>query len=285
MSTAAEVDGPSVARVLVWRHGRTAWNASGRFQGQLDPPLDDTGRAQARHAARALAAELPAGSLVVSSDLVRARDTAQALADALGTDLRIDARLREHGLGAWEGLTREDVARDLPEQYADWTAGRPVRGRGGEDPAEVARRATAALADLPRAPLAVVVTHGGTGGRLIEALLGLGPEHRRILGPLGNCHWTELAHQGSRWRVLRHNASAEGGSPGLPRRSGAETGPDVAEAAGVGGEAPSGGALPADATPSSGERPAGAIPSGGVLPAGGTPDDGAPAPTDADAAL
>jgi probable phosphoglycerate mutase len=244
----AQLEGPPVERVLVWRHGRTSWNATGRFQGQLDPPLDDVGRAQAGHAAQALAAELPAGTLVVTSDLVRARDTARALADALGVDLRVDLRLREHGLGSWEGMTREDVARDLPEQYADWTAGRPVRGRGGEDPAEVARRSTAALADLPPAPVAVVVTHGGTGGRLIEALLGLGPEHRRILGPLGNCHWTELVHQGSRWRVLRHNASATGGSPGLPRRSGAETGPDIAEAAGA------------------------------------TPDDGPPTPTDADAA-
>ncbi|MCO7220633.1 histidine phosphatase family protein [Klenkia sp. PcliD-1-E] len=252
-----------MARVLVWRHGRTEWNASGRFQGQLDPPLDDTGRAQARRAAEALAAELPAEALVVTSDLVRARDTAQALADSLGTRLRIEPRLREHGLGSWEGRTREDVARDLPEQYADWTHGRPVRGRGGEDPADVARRALAAVADLPPAPVAVLVTHGGTGGRLIEALLSLGPEHRRIFGPLGNCHWTELAHQGSRWRVLRHNASATGGAPGIPRRSGADTGPDVAEAAGV-----------ADAAPAAGGQP---------VAAGATPEEAPPAPTDADA--
>ncbi len=266
MSAAAgEQAPPSVERVLVWRHGRTGWNATGRFQGQLDPPLDATGRAQAHRAAGALARELPAGTLVVTSDLVRARDTAEALADALASPLRVEPRLREHGLGSWEGLTREDVARDLPEQYADWIEGRPVRGRGGEDPAVVARRALAALADLPAAPVAVLVTHGGTGGRLIEALLGLGPEHRRIFGPLGNCHWTELAHQGTRWRVLRHNASATGGAPGLPRRSGAETGPDVAEAAGVADPAP----------------PAGGAP----LPAGATPDDAAPAPTDADAAL
>lgn len=254
---------PTVDRVLVWRHGRTGWNASGRFQGQLDPPLDATGRDQAQRAAEALAAELPAGALVVTSDLVRARDTAQTLADALGTPLRVEPRLREHGLGSWEGRTREDVARDLPEQYADWTAGRPVRGRGGEDPADVARRALAALADLPQAPVAVLVTHGGTGGRLIEALLGLGPEHRRVFGPLGNCHWTELAHQGSRWRVLRHNASATGGAPGLPRRSGADGAPDVAEAAGV-----------AEAV---------AEPGGAVVRAGATPDEAPPAPTDADA--
>lgn len=256
---------PAVERLLVWRHGRTEWNASGRFQGQLDPPLDETGRAQARQAADALAAELPTGSLVVTSDLARARDTARTLADALGCRLRVEPRLREHGLGSWEGLTREDVARDLPEQYADWTAGRPVRGRGGEDPADVARRALAALADLPPAPVAVLVTHGGTGGRLIEALLGLGPEHRRVFGPLGNCHWTELAHQGTRWRVLRHNASASGGAPGLPRRSGADGAPDVAEAAGV-----------AEAAPAASRG-------GEPVRAGAVPDEAPPAPTDADA--
>lgn len=260
---------PTVARLLVWRHGRTEWNARGRFQGQLDPPLDGTGRRQAARAATALAAAVGPDALVVSSDLDRARATAQALADELGTSVRVDPRLREHGLGSWEGLTREDVARDLPEQYADWMAGRPVRGRGGEDPAEVARRALAALADLPAAPVAVVVTHGGTGGRLVEALLGLGPEHRRVFGPLGNCAWTELAFQGTRWRVLRHNASADpsGDPPGGVRRSGADSGPDVAEAAGV-----------ADG-PVTG-RP---------VAAGATPEEGAPAvpgaPTDADAAL
>jgi broad specificity phosphatase PhoE len=64
-----------------------------------------------------------------------------------------------------------------------------------------------ALAELPSAGAAVVVTHGGTAGRLIERLLGLGPEHRRVFGPLGNCAWSELTVQGSRWRLLRHNSS------------------------------------------------------------------------------
>jgi probable phosphoglycerate mutase len=53
----------------------------------------------------------------------------------------------------------------------------------------------------------VVVAHGGTTGRLIERLLDLGPEHRRVFAPLGNCAWSELTVQGSRWRVLRHNSS------------------------------------------------------------------------------
>ncbi len=206
MTGAALPDLP-MQRLVLWRHGRTEWNATGRFQGQLDPPLDDEGRRQASHVAPRLAAELPAGrTVVVSSDLSRAAETAASLTSVLGVDVRLDPRLREHGMGCWEGLTREEVAARYPEQYADGVAGRPVRDRGGEEPAHVAERALAALVDLPPDPVAVVVTHGGTAGRLVERLLELGPEHRRVFGPLANCAWTELAHQGSRWRVIRHNS-------------------------------------------------------------------------------
>jgi glucosyl-3-phosphoglycerate phosphatase len=202
---------PPVRRLIVWRHGRTEWNATGRFQGQLDPPLDDEGRAQAARTAPHLAAALDGTEAVlVSSDLQRAADTAAALAPLLGVQLRLDERLREHGLGCWEGLTRDEVAERLPDQYADWQAGRPVPGRGGEAQADVAARALAAVADLPPAATAVLVTHGGTAGRLVEALLGLGPEHRRVFGPLGNCHWSELSFQASGWRLMRHNLSVPG---------------------------------------------------------------------------
>jgi glucosyl-3-phosphoglycerate phosphatase len=208
------------SRLLVWRHGRTEWNAEGRFQGQLDPPLDDEGRRQAARIAPYLAAGLPAEeTVVVSSDLGRAVETAAALTAVLGVPLRQDPRLREHGLGCWEGLTRNEVADRYPEQYADWTAGRVVRGRGGEEAAHVAERALAALADLPETAVAVVVTHGGTAGRLIEALLGLGPEHRRVFGPLANCAWSEVAFEHPRWRVLRHNVSV----PTLPEGTGARS--------------------------------------------------------------
>jgi probable phosphoglycerate mutase len=198
-----------VPRLLIWRHGRTAWNAAGRFQGQLDPPLDDTGREQAVRVAPQLVAHglSPEETVVVSSDLSRAAETAATLTALLGVTLRLDPRLREHGLGSWEGLTREEVADRYPDQYADWLAGRPVRGRGGEEAAQVADRALAALADLPPVTAAVVVTHGGTAGRLVEALLRLGPEHRRLFGPLGNCAWSELSRQGDRWRLIRHNTA------------------------------------------------------------------------------
>ncbi|MGY1803852.1 histidine phosphatase family protein [Blastococcus sp. SYSU D00922] len=199
-----------VPRLVLWRHGRTEWNAEGRFQGQLDPPLDATGRRQAAAAAPYVAAGLPPrDTVVVSSDLDRAAETARTLAALLGVEVRLDERLREHGMGSWEGLTRAEVAERFPEQYADWTAGRQVLGRGGEEPAAVGERAVAALADLPAAAVAVVVTHGGTAGRLIERLVGLGPEHRRFLGPLANCAWSELAVQGGRWRLLRHNSTVQ----------------------------------------------------------------------------
>ena len=234
----------AVPRLVLWRHGRTEWNAAGRFQGQLDPPLDASGhRDAAASAARLVAAGLrPDGVVVVASDLDRTVQTATALTDLLGVPLRLDARLREHGMGCWEGLTRDEVAERYPDQYADWIAGRPVLGRGGEDPAAVGERALAALADLPQASVAVVVTHGGTAGRLLERLLRLGPEHRRAFGPLDNCAWSELAEQGGRWRLLRHNVSAFPGADG-----GGNGSPDAARAAWVSADRTDDAAPPADA--------------------------------------
>ena len=231
--TAAAPPAVPVSRVIVWRHGRTEWNVEGRFQGQQDPPLVDAGRREAARAARSLVAGgLRADDVVVvSSDLVRAVDTATALTDLLGVPLGVDARLREHGLGSWEGLTRSEVADRYPEQFADWQAGRPVRGRGGEEADDVAARAVAALAGLPRAGTAVVVTHAATSGRLVEGLLALGPQHRRLVGPLANCAWSELARQGTRWRLLRHNVAAPEATEVVegpaPTAAGGEEGPPL----------------------------------------------------------
>jgi probable phosphoglycerate mutase len=242
---------PPVRRLLVWRHGRTEWNASGRFQGQLDPPLDDEGRAQAAHTAPYLAAALRGQDVVlVSSDLQRAVGTAGALAPLLGVPVHVDERLREHGLGSWEGLTRDEVAERHPGQYEDWLAGRPVPDRGGEAQADVAARAVAAVADLPPAATAVLVTHGGTAGRLVEALLGLGLEHKRIFGPLGNCHWSELSFQASGWRLMRHNlyVPAPGHLEGGRRISG-DRGPFPGPSATDVPDAPRSGATPEEAPP------------------------------------
>jgi probable phosphoglycerate mutase len=99
----------------------------------------------------------------------------------------------------------------------------------------VAERAVAALADLPPAEIAVVVTHGGTAGRLVERLLGIGPDHRRVFGALGNCAWSELSFQGDRWRLIRHNSSAlqlpASGSDGAPQRGAFRAAPSLRGAA------------------------------------------------------
>jgi probable phosphoglycerate mutase len=221
VSGAPEPSSTRVSRLVLWRHGRTEWNAEGRFQGHQDPPLDAEGRRQAAVAAEHLVTGLHLSAedtVVVSSDLGRAVETASALTDRLGLSLVVDARLREHGLGRWEGLTRDEVAERHPDQFADWLAGRPVRDRGGEDAAAVAARALSLVRDLPEARVAVLVTHGGTSSRLLEALLELGPEHRRVFGPLGNCAWSELAPQGDRWRVLRHNWAPPAADRSLQQR-------------------------------------------------------------------
>jgi probable phosphoglycerate mutase len=203
----------SARRVVLLRHGRTAWNAERRFQGQLDPPLDDVGRAQAYEVAPLVAAIRP--DLIVTSDSARATQTAAVIAEAAGLVMRAEPRLRERGLGHWEGLTREEVAARYPDEYADWVAGRDVSRRGGETRAAVARRALDAFQELPEVPVAVLVTHSATAMALTNALLGIDQEVHP-LGPLANCHWTELYLEPSldshppAWRLRAHNLGPPG---------------------------------------------------------------------------
>ena len=198
----------SPKRVFVWRHGRTMWNAERRFQGQADPPLDDVGRAQAAQAAALLAVLRP--DVIISSDLQRAAQTAEALAMASGVRPVFDARLRERSLGHWEGLTRDEVAERYPEELADWVAGRDVRSRGGESREQVAARSGACFNEIGPVDTAVLVTHSATALALTSQLLNLS-QAVHVLGPLANCHWTELQSHGEGWRLRAHNA----GPPGL----------------------------------------------------------------------
>jgi glucosyl-3-phosphoglycerate phosphatase len=194
-------------RIVLLRHGRTEWNATRRYQGQADPPLDEVGRAQAIEVASLIAAMRP--DLLVSSDLLRARQTAEKVASLTGLELGLDARLRERNLGHWQGLTREEVASRYPEEFAEWLAGRDVTRRGGESRVEVADRARQLVAELPAVELVVLVSHGATVMCLSAALLGL-PQTPSVLGPLANCHWTELRNNGSGWTLRAHNAGPPG---------------------------------------------------------------------------
>lgn len=153
----------TATRVLLIRHGETAWNAEHRIQGRLDVPLSTTGVWQAGRLAERLAGE-PIDA-IVTSDLARAWMTAAPLAEAQGLAPRSDARLRERAFGIFEGKTLDDIAAELPDELVAWRA-RDVGWRipGGESAAEFIERVLVALRDLT-ADLAgrtvAVVTHGG----------------------------------------------------------------------------------------------------------------------------
>jgi probable phosphoglycerate mutase len=197
-------------RVVLLRHGRTEWNATGRFQGQLDSPLDVIGQAQALAAAVAVAPMGP--DAIVSSDLSRTADTAAAVAAETGDDVVLDPRLREINLGEWQGLTRTEARERFPDEYAAWQAGSDSRRGGGETYAEVGARSVECVVEwldqLGPGSLLVAVTHGGTARATIGTLLGLDPDTWWRLAPLGNCRWSLLSDMGRGWRLEEHNAGS-----------------------------------------------------------------------------
>jgi broad specificity phosphatase PhoE len=207
-------------RLVLLRHGRTAWNAERRFQGQADPPLDEVGRAQAYEVAALIAALRP--ELLVSSDAARALQTAEVVGEVAALPVVKEPRLRERNLGHWEGLTREEVADRYPDEYADWMAGLDVSRRGGETRDQVAERASAAWAELPVAATTVLVTHSATAMALTNSLLGIA-QAVHPLGPLANCHWSELYAEpmvgdSIAWRLRGHNLGVPGTVVPLPAR-------------------------------------------------------------------
>lgn len=147
-------------QVYLARHGQTAYNLEGRFQGQQEIPLDDVGRAQAvQLAGRAVSYGFAA---LWSSPLLRARETAAAVAERTGLAPLFDARLMETDAGDWTDRSFADVMAEAPEQFAAFASGDPAFAfPGGESFAQQERRVAAALADVEGGPLpALVVCHG-----------------------------------------------------------------------------------------------------------------------------
>ena len=150
--------------VLLARHGETDDNVAPlRFQGWRDTPLNDTGRRQAAELAEDLVAEEIAS--LWSSDLSRARETAEIVGRRIGLEPRLDWRLREGNRGDWEGRRFEDVKREEPESFAAWLrAGADWRFPGGESLLEHQQRVLACIEDIraeDRLP-ALAVCHGGS---------------------------------------------------------------------------------------------------------------------------
>jgi probable phosphoglycerate mutase len=152
--------------VLLARHGQTDDNLEPmRFQGFRDTPLNDTGREQAHELAARIAAETEPVRSLWSSDLSRARETAEIVGAKVGLVPRLDPRLREANRGRWEGRLFIDVRRDEPELYAAWLrAGAAFGFPGGESLRDQLVRVSAALEDVEASGElpALVVCHGGS---------------------------------------------------------------------------------------------------------------------------
>ncbi|HEX5173091.1 MAG TPA: histidine phosphatase family protein [Gaiellaceae bacterium] len=146
--------------LLLVRHGETDWNAAGRLQGHTDRPLSDFGRGQARQLAEEL--ERDEIEAIHSSDLARARETAEIVGERLGLPVALDPDLREKNWGTWEGLTAAE--RDRVEFAGETTA---------EHEQRVLRALSRICDDHPGSGPVLVVTHGGSMRRVQAAALGM----------------------------------------------------------------------------------------------------------------
>jgi broad specificity phosphatase PhoE len=188
--------GRAMTRLVLVRHGETAWHAENRYAGASDIPLNEHGREQAEQLATwAKTAGLDA---LWASPLTRALQTAAPVAASTRLEPRVDPRLREVAFGDGEGLTRAEMRQRFPEAYAAFVTD-PVTSYlpGGEDPVDAVARASACLTDIAAAHptgRVLLVTHSTLIRLLLCHLLGIPlAAYRNVFPSLRNCAITEVA--------------------------------------------------------------------------------------------
>ena len=190
-------------RILLLRHGETAWNVEQRLQGHLDIDLNDTGRRQARLLGQRLAGEEVAA--IYSSDLLRARATASPLARATGLAVVTDLALRERGFGVFEGLTHAEIEQRFPDEAQRWRRREPGFGPGGGEPLDAFfARSVAAVTRLAAAHAGeaiAVVSHGGVLDCLYRAAVGAALDTPRSWS-LGNACINRLLFTGKSFMLI-----------------------------------------------------------------------------------
>lgn len=182
-------------RILLTRHGETAWNALGKLQGHTDIELNDAGRGQARALADSLGAV--GVTAVWTSDLARARQTGEIIAASLGLAAPIvEPDLRERRFGVFEGLTREQCATQHPEAWQAWLA-RTGTPPGGEVRELAAARMSRALTRIATqsAGTALVISHGGVMRLWLMEILGA------TVPLIGNGTTFDVEHDGTSFRA------------------------------------------------------------------------------------
>jgi probable phosphoglycerate mutase len=164
-------------RILAIRHGETAWNVETRIQGQLDIPLNTKGQWQASKVAQALAQQDTIHA-VYSSDLLRALETARAIAASTGAPLQTHTGLRERGFGLFEGKTFVEIENQWPEESRRWRQREPhwAPPKGGESLVQLRERISNTLHELAaqhEGQQIVLVAHGGVLDQLYRVATGL----------------------------------------------------------------------------------------------------------------
>jgi probable phosphoglycerate mutase len=208
-----------MTRLVLVRHGQTAWNLEGRAQGHTDVGLDDTGRAQATAVAPCIARYAP--TALWSSDLARALQTATTIGEACGLEPRTDPRLREFDVGERAGLTVAEFAARFPVAFAAWKGGH-ITGHvpGAETTAQVLGRMVPALREIwagtPAGETTAVVAHGACLKVSLAALIGWTEDQAASLRGLENCGWVVLEEDphGRGLRMASYNETAHPGDHG-----------------------------------------------------------------------
>lgn len=192
--------------ILLARHGETDWNRDGRWQGQLDQPLNPLGLAQAD----ALGAHVATLSIdaLYSSDLARARQTAASIERATELTAIEDADLREVDVGELGGCNREQARQRDPAWYKRWLDGAVEGYRGGETYAELHERSVRAFRRVLEAcggGTALIVCHGGNIRAIVSEIVGLGADERWRIGAAANCSLTKIEQHRGRLRLAAFN--------------------------------------------------------------------------------
>ena len=195
-----------MTRLFLLRHGETDWNRENRLQGHLDQPLNSLGMSQA-HAAAKWMSRVDV-DYILSSDLMRARQTAVACSEALNLPLTLDESLRERNLGRWQGMTKSEVTARWGEQNGEIVP-------EGEDRHVFRRRAMDAcrrLVMLAPQQTILAVTHGGVIAEVVKEVLGL-PAGMPRRFHVANGSFTLLEFHEDIWKLVFLNAGPELSSP------------------------------------------------------------------------
>jgi broad specificity phosphatase PhoE len=190
-----------VTTILLARHGETDWNRENRFQGHADPPLNETGRAQAVELSAALEDEQLAA--VYASPLRRAFETAELVAAPHDlVPMPVEA-LREVNVGSWQGLTRAEIEQRFPDQFARWLDYHEG-WEDGESYEEMGRRVIAGLLELAAAhdgERILAVSHGGPVRAAYALADGISHAEARRRGPVvANAFVAEFAVEDGKFR-------------------------------------------------------------------------------------